>query len=339
LGPPPYSYQNEAQANLQTILGPGSLALGQASSQVFPGNNYVGAIQPFAYTSVPTITIAAPGSQLGRFKLSEQNSPLPRDRIFFDYSFFNNAYVAASPRDVQRFAPGFEKTFFDRLCSVEIRVPMGISLNSTQIDGSIDANKAEMGNLGIGLKGLLFNRGNLQIAAGLGVQTPTANNNILLRSNGSEAIRVVNQQVRILPYLASLQTRGDWMWQNWISIDAAANGNDVYFNGQKAGVLQEQNYIYVDSSLSRWMNRDFKKGTGWALTGEVHYNGTLGTADSFSSNGFVAGTPGFQANIVNLTFGSTYVYGKTTFTTAYGTPITQDRGFDGEFRLLVNRFF
>ena len=331
---PSFDSTYESTLTSPQYYGPGRVVLQTPIAQSDP--SFVNFIH-FGQSS--GLLIAAPGSQLGRFKLAEQNSPLPRDRVFLDYSFFNNARVATSPRDVQRFAPGFEKTFFDKLCSVEVRVPMGVTLNSTQIDGSLDANKAELGNLGFAFKGLLIDRGSFLMTTGLAIQTPTANDNILLRTNGSEAIRVVNQQVRILPYLATLHTNGDWMWQNWVSIDAAANGNEVRFDGQSAGKLQEQNYFYADSSLSRWMYRNYQAGTGWALTGEVHYNGTVGSADTIQMNGFTAGTPGFDADIVNLTFGSTYVYGKTTLTTAYGTPVTKDRGFDGELRVLINRFF
>jgi hypothetical protein len=216
---------------------------------------------------------------------------------------------------------------------------MGVTLNSTQTFGAIDSNHAELGNITLAFKQMLINFDNFVLTTGIGVQTPTADDNVIKNAINQELVRVVNKQVRLLPYLATLHISGDWFWQNYVQVDVAANGNNVYFNGGKAGVLQEQNFIYVDSSLSRWIYRDYRKGTGWALTGETHYNRTLGTADYFASNGFIAGTPGFQANIVNMTFGSTYVYGKTTFTTAYGTPITQDRGFDGEFRLLVNRFF
>lgn len=342
------SHQAALQQGILALEGGAGVVVLQGGLATLNTNNQQGTTyfvdQNYQFTPLitpdPTTVLicSAPGSQLGRYKLGEQNSPLPRDRFFFDYSFFHNAVVSTSPSQVHRYAPGFEKTFYDKLCSVEVRVPMGFTVNSTQTDGAFDASNAEFGNLAFAFKGLLIDRGDFLLTAGLGVQTPTADD-IILKSDGTEIYRLQNKQVRLLPYLATLHTRGDWMWQNWVQVDVAANGNDVFFNRQRAGSLQEQNFLYLDSSISKWMYRDFNKGTGWALTGEVHYNRTIGNADFVQMGNSFAGTPGFEADIVNLTFGSTYAYGKTTFTTAYGTPITQDRGFDGEFRLLVNRFF
>jgi hypothetical protein len=217
---------------------------------------------------------------------------------------------------------------------------MGVTLSSSQILGGLQSEDTELGNIAFAFKGLLLSRNNFALAAGLGVQTPTAQDNVILNpTDGSEALRVANNQARILPYIATLHSHGDWFWQNYVQVDAAANGNEVFSGGQKVGVLQQQNYIYVDSSLSRWIYRDFRSQRGLALTGELHYNRTVGTSDSFSTFPFVLGNPEFQAEVINLTFGSTYVIGKTTVTAAYGTPVTDDRGFDGEFRVLLNRFF
>jgi hypothetical protein len=45
-------------------------------------------------------------------------------------------------------------------------------------------------------------------------------------------------------------------------------------------------------------------------------------------------------SIVNLTIGATAVFGQaTTVTAGYGTPVSTDRVFDGEFRVMLNRYF
>jgi hypothetical protein len=79
------------------------------------------------------------------------------------------------------------------------------------------------------------------------------------------------------------------------------------------------------------------------MTFELHYNSTINDTDtiSFSDNrGNVdLGTAGFSADILNMNFGPTFVYGATTTTIAYGTPLTADRGMDGELRILLNRLF
>jgi hypothetical protein len=289
-------------------------------------------------SDILVLACGAPGSQLGRQKIAEQNSPIPQNRIFFDSSFFQNAIASASPTDVQRFVPGFEKTFHGGQCSIDVRLPMGLAINSTQYDGSFDTRNAEFGNASVVLKQLITRSESCLVSGGFGFRLPTAND-VVLRSGSRELYRMDNRQVRVVPFLAALRTQGDWIWQNWGQFDLGLNGNEVFFNSRFAGDLKEQNYLYLDSSLSRWVYRNFRSGIGWALTGEMHYNQTVGESDVVRFGNSFAGDRAFDASIVNTTFGSTFVVGQTTFSTGYASPLTNDRGFDGEIRLFVNRFF
>ncbi len=287
---------------------------------------------------VLVLACGAPGSQLGRYKIADQNNPIPQDRIYFDTSFFNSALASASPADVRRFAPGFEKKLHGGSCSIDLRFPMGLSINSTQYDGSFDTRNAEFGNACVTLKSLFATRENCIVSGGLGFLLPTAND-VVLRSGSKEIYRMDNRQVRVVPFLASLQRYGDWVWQNWGQFDLGLNGNEVYFNSQFAGDLKEQNYLYLDSSLSRWVYRNVRTGIGWALTGEMHFNQTVGSSDVVRLGNSIAGDRTFDASILNTTFGSTFIVGQTAFSTGYAAPLTNDRGFDGEVRIFVNRFF
>src|SRR5262245_3521408 len=60
---------------------------------------------------------------VGLTKISDDNNPLPRDRVFFDYDYFNRVPLTSSGFNVHRFSPGFEKTFFDMRASIEVRFP------------------------------------------------------------------------------------------------------------------------------------------------------------------------------------------------------------------------
>ncbi len=62
-------------------------------------------------------------------KLSENTSPIPRDRVFVNYSYFDNVPLQQGGVDVNRFVPGFEKTFFNGITSVEVRAPMASTLD------------------------------------------------------------------------------------------------------------------------------------------------------------------------------------------------------------------
>ncbi len=71
---------------------------------------------------VVTIPSPSAGGVVGRTKISDDNSPLPRDRVIFNYDYFDNAQLTSTGVNVHRFSPGFEKTFFDQMASIEVRV-------------------------------------------------------------------------------------------------------------------------------------------------------------------------------------------------------------------------
>ena len=72
-----------------------------------------------------------------RLKVSENNKPIPMDRIYFNYSHFEGA-INVQPNlinpsnsqalPIDRYIMGFEKTFFDGWSSVEVRMPLTLSL-------------------------------------------------------------------------------------------------------------------------------------------------------------------------------------------------------------------
>src|SRR5690606_3126784 len=96
---------------------------------------------------------------IGRIKLSDNNSPLPRDRVFFDYSYFHNVPTGSRAVNVNRFTPGFEKTFLGGIGSVDIRLPLLYALDDEQIVSGTDLDSdysGEFGDLGVTFKLLLM---------------------------------------------------------------------------------------------------------------------------------------------------------------------------------------
>ena len=76
-----------------------------------------------------------------RFKISENMTPIPTDRVFFSYNHFHNALIVDDPatdlrRDINfdRYTFGFESTaLFGGWASLEVRIPFGDGLDSDQI--------------------------------------------------------------------------------------------------------------------------------------------------------------------------------------------------------------
>jgi hypothetical protein len=60
-------------------------------------------------------------SKSGRFKIAGNENPRPRDRAFFNYSYFDNLVRPRVP--INRALPGFEKTSVDRSSSAGLDLP------------------------------------------------------------------------------------------------------------------------------------------------------------------------------------------------------------------------
>src|SRR5437763_15931806 len=94
---------------------------------------------PRAFNSTFTLPLAG-GSRIG--KISENDSPIPRDRIFFSYNHYQNVFqISETPinppappiirqQPLDRYTLGAEKTFLDGWTSVEVRMPLMGTLNS-----------------------------------------------------------------------------------------------------------------------------------------------------------------------------------------------------------------
>jgi hypothetical protein len=80
-------------------------------------------------------------SVVGRIKASENNSPIPQDRLFLDYTFYDDVPFLGQGIGVSRFVPGFERVFLDGVMSVELRMPFAQTLsNSIPIGATPDGD-------------------------------------------------------------------------------------------------------------------------------------------------------------------------------------------------------
>ena len=299
-----------------------------------------------------TLLVPSPAAAdiVGRVRIQDNNSPLPKDRVFFDYNFFHNVPFTSTGTDVNRFAPGIEKTFWDRQASVEVRVPMALTLDSNVLtDGLTDSSSGEFGNLACAVKFLLTSTETTAIAAGLGVAAPTADDLEIGMTDGTQLVRVDNDSTRLLPYLAMLWTpqNSTWYVQSFLTFDFDTTGNDVFANVngtglEKIGVWNDQHLATLSVATGSWFYQNFAPGNmlkrvGWQA--EVHYTETLNDADSVVSGNFRIGNPDDELSLVNGTFGLNFHVGKTILTTGYAVPLAGDEVFDGELRAFVNRYF
>lgn len=151
-----------------------------------------------------------------RLKISESVSPMPRDRVFFTYNGFRDAYQSQGlaggvrPRgnpgaqsiggpsslgfpaggaglgtrsfDVNRFTFGLEKTFFNGSVSAEVRVPFSSTLGSNLLvtNNNIPGEEhLEFDNISTTFKALLYQTRSLAVSGGLLVNLPTADDVVI----------------------------------------------------------------------------------------------------------------------------------------------------------------
>lgn len=301
---------------------------------------------------IPTASPSSGGVVVGRQKTAENTSPIPRDRIFLNYNYFNNTPLFPGGVDVNRFSPGFEKTFFDGNASLEMRFPFATTLDSDIVfGGATDTSNVEFGNIYLALKALLYQTDTYTVSGGLAMGLPTGDDTRVSTATGTPLVRVNNESVHLLPFLGALYVPNDRFFaQGFLQFDFDANGNPVDLNlfGNRlteAGVANDATYMYVDAGIGYWLYRN-QTGSSWltglAPTVELHYNRSLQEGDVIERGFYQVGSFEDEVQNLNALVGGTAVLGQnTTLTAAYVTPIgnSADQFFDGEARVSLNWYF
>ncbi len=325
---------------------------------VFDGNEirYVSTISAAVSRPDVLLTIPNPGSGgggggvVGFIKISEDNSPMPRDRLIFNYDYFDNVPFTPQGIPVNRYQLGFEKTFLDGRGSLEARLPFASTLAS---DGVINAGgrNTELGNLRLALKALLLRRETVNVSAGLGVYLPTADDITIRGTDGRALIKVDNSSVQLSPFFAALYTPNDRLFaQGWMGFTYDTGGNQVtvdpmMFGGPaNIGGLRGANLWQIDAQVGYWVyqsNAGFLRGVAPFV--ELHYNGTISNGSVLSAgNGVFIGDTIGNSDELNMTAGVTTRLGdQSTLAVAAVAPLRtgQNRSFDYQIGVRLNYFF
>jgi hypothetical protein len=338
--------------------------LGFASVNVGVGNQSGSQSDFVASAGLPL----AGASRIG--KIAENDSPIPRDRIFFNYNHFHNVFQVAEQsivppgpmvirqQPIDRYTIGVEKTFFDGMTSVELRMPI-IGNFDTQLQ-NVGVAGGNAGNLTVVLKGLLYMDEALAIGAGMSIETPTGSDTELRMAD--QRLRFNNEATHLLPYIGFVWSPGDprWGWGDGLfltgfaQIDIAASSNTVAALGpggltsSALGKFTEQNLGFLDLGVGYWLFRDPEapRVTGVAAIAEFHYTTTLTNADTVA--GSVNGIPvtiGSTANrfdVVNGTVGvQILLFDMSSLRVGGVFPIGNEdrRLFDSEVQVQFNRRF
>ncbi len=329
------------------------------SGSAAPGDGFFSPITT-SYTVTPFTDIFIPnpgsGGVVGRTKIADDTSPIPRDRLMFDYSFFDDVPLAPGGVNVHRFAPGFEKTFFDGQMSFEMKIPCAVTMDSTVVqDGGTDLSHGEFGDLALTIKALLIQWEHLALAGGLMISVPTARDANVVLADGTPLVRIANQSTHLAPFLGFLWTPNDrFFMQGFYQVNVEAGGCPVYVNLdglglQDVGTLRDTTYQYIDLGVGSWLYRQgtreagrerFNRLTGCAWTVEMHGSDSFApTSPVAAGNWRIGDSNSFDS--WNLTVGAHLEFrDRSVLTLAYVDPVWgRDRQFNGEFRLMFNYFF
>ena len=304
----------------------------------------------YFYTYSLPVNVPSPSAGVGpagRLKVSDGNSPLPRDRVYFRYSFLNGVPFAPSGIDMDRFTPGIERTFAGGMLSAELRVPFAATLDSNIMagPGGFGGHNVEFGNVALFGKMLLYATDAVAFSGGVGVTLPTADDVNVRLANGTSLVRVANQSVHLKPYFSGLYTPNERFFaQGFLEVDTDLNGNATFANTGTGltpiGRLNDASYLFADLGIGYWLQqRNDCNPIGIAPTVELHYNTSLQAADSVTAGALQLGNFGSNVEALNLTVGATLELGHSTnLSMGYITPIGggADQQFDGGFRVMFD---
>ncbi len=170
-----------------------------------------------------TVLASVPVVGRGAFKIAENESPRPQDRVFAFYQYFDRVTTSApgnpsAPFDLHREVIGFEKTFLEGNASFGMRLPF-LQLDNGPGNG---IDNTQIGDLSMILKWALLNdrlTGNV-FSVGMVVTAPT----------GDPFIRVNGQSIHptiLQPYLGYIWNRGNFYVHGFESLVVPTSEADV----------------------------------------------------------------------------------------------------------------
>ena len=310
-------------------------------------------ITPTVFLDVPNPSNSG-GVVVGRMKIADNTSPIPRDRVFLNYSGFFNTPLAPGGVNVHRFVPGFEKTFFGGLASWEMRFPFASTLDTNFFATGINSDGyVKYGNMSATYKMILSATDRFLVSGGVQVALPTAGDINVFTADRTKVARVGNSSVHVMPFFGALYVPNEkFFTQAFLQVDVDANGNPVQvdptFSGGNlvgTGRLTGPTFLYADLGTGFWLYRNESCNArilGFAPTLELHYNRSLQAADVIVNRNIVIGDFFSNFELLNMTIGCYTEFSPVSILTlGYNTPLGggQDKQFAGELRVAFNRRF
>jgi hypothetical protein len=279
-----------AQSNMIGDLGVYGTVLNfvTSTSTITTGTGVSRTVQTITTRQAVHVPIASRGS----FKISEDESPRPQDRVYIGYNYFADVSTpGVSSFPLHRETFGFEKTFLDGSASFGMRVPV------VQQGGSFGTD--DVGDLSFILKYAFYDdrtTGNL-LSGGLVVTAPTGADITL--DDGSTLRSTLLQ-----PYLGWIWARDRFYTIGFAEVIVPTDSRDVTFGAVDTGIGYRVSDLFIP-------------------TFEAHVN------NSFNHHGLENSPIGFADSVI-LTSGFHSLIGRALFTVGVAVPVTGPRVYDVE---------
>jgi len=262
------------------------------------------------------------------FKVADNQSARPLDRVYFSFNGYNNFYnnvnqsLGSGISNVRIYQEtfGFEKTFLDGEASVQLSMP----LNTFQADNNIpglNGNATNVGDLSVILKGVLVRSAdwNRLISGGVAVTLPSGP-----RSFAGDGFNSYHNTT-FQPFVGYLYNCDKFYIQGFSEIAVPTDGNNVtlWFNDIGIGY-----YLYCSPDPSRFLTRV-------APTLEAHVNTPL-NHQGFGNFNDPVGIP----NIVDFTAAVNFDFAQRARLAIGGAiPATGPTPYNGELLVQFRYLF
>ena len=309
-----------------------SLALGGANVAVAPGMK--GDLVP-----IPSIAFAPPpqGSSsqprggglapsVRTFKITDDESPQPRDRVFIDFNYYDNVGAAVDRRlgidlhgvAIYREMFGLEKTFFNNSASIGLRLPLN-TLSADSSTAGLGGTDTDVGDLTAILKYALWQDNSKVFSAGLAVTAPTGPGHF-----AGSTVPIVHDTI-LQPFVGYLWASDRWFVHGFSGLEIPTEIRDVTVLFNSVGV----GYIFSRASQEDRLLKAI------VPTFEVHVTDPLNHRGAFRVN-----DPVGASDVVDLTMATTFELGqRSALSIGIVTPVTGPKPFDVEALVQFNWFF
>ncbi len=299
-----------------TVVQPN--ASGLATGQPSATDVLVRGGSPIAHAGAIPVNVAR-----GSFKIGENESPRPTDRIYATYNFFydvNNSLrvPGTAITNVHRQTLGFEKTFLEGDASIGFRLPL------VQIGGPANINSQSVGDLSIILKFAWINEpvqevngyrtGGNVLSTGVVLTTPTGGKTVFSAQDPNIHPTVIQ------PFVGGIRTLGNAYVLGFSSIAVPTDSRDTTFLFND---LQVGYQLYQDRTGTRFLR---------SITpiAEVHVNTPL-------NNRGIRCLPIGMSDIVSFTTGTTLGLGQRSYLNlGTNVPVTGPRPYGVEALIQFN---